>query len=77
MKNTTMVTYLKAMSFGSVSSIPFTAPARFFISLSVRVVEVRSVMVGWFMCNQCVSPDLYALRRYRIPNKVSKETMSP
>ncbi len=53
MKNTTMVTYLKAMSFGSVSPIPFTAPVHFFISLSVRVVEVRLVMVGWFMCNVC------------------------
>jgi len=39
------VTYLNAMSFGSVSSIPFTAPARFFISLHVKVVKVRLVEV--------------------------------
>ena len=48
---------LNAMSLGSVSLIPFIAPARFFISLPVKVVEVRSVMVGWFMrivCHQIV-----------------------
>ena len=48
-----MVTYLKAVSFGSVSLIPFTAPARFFISSPARVVEVRSVMVGWFVRIVC------------------------
>ena len=48
-----MVTYLNAMSFGSVSSIPFTAPVRFFISSPVKVVEVWSVMVGWFMRTVC------------------------
>jgi len=48
-----MVTYLKSMSLGSVSSISFTAPARFFISSPVKVVEVRSVMVGWFMRTVC------------------------
>ena len=53
-ENTTVVTYLKPMSFGSVSSIPFTVPARFFISSPVRVVEVRwLVMVGWFMRTVC------------------------
>ena len=52
-KYTNMVTYLKAVSFGSVSLIPFTAPARFFISSPARVVEVRSVMVGWFVRIVC------------------------
>jgi len=52
-ENTTMVTHLNAMSFESVSSIPFTAPARFLISLPVKVVEVRLVMVGWFMRTVC------------------------
>ena len=52
-ENTTMVTYLNTMSFGSVLSIPFTAPARFFISLPIKVVEVQSVMVGWFMRTVC------------------------
>ena len=66
-----MVTYLKAMSFGSVLSILFTAPARFFISLSVRVVEVRLVMVGWFMCTVCHQICMHQ-GDYRIPNKVSK-----
>jgi hypothetical protein len=46
-ENTNIVTNLKAMSFGSVSSIPFTAPARFVTSWRARVVEVRPVMVGW------------------------------
>ena len=66
-----MVTYLKAMSFGSVSSILFTAPACFFVSSSVRVVEVRSVMVGWFMCTVCHQICMHQ-GDYRIPNKVSK-----
>ena len=46
-----MVTNLKAMSFGSVSLIPFTAPVRFFDSLCAQVVEVRTVMVGW-LCSR-------------------------
>jgi len=52
-ENTTMVTYLTPMSFRSVSLIPFTAPACFFASSRTQVVEVRSVMVGWFMRSVC------------------------
>ena len=52
-ENTTMVTYLMPMSFGSASLIPFTAPACFFTSLRAQVVEVRLVMVGWFMRSVC------------------------
>ena len=52
-KYTNMVTNLNAMSFGSFSSIPFTTPVSIFISSSVQVVEVRSVMVGWFVRIVC------------------------
>ena len=68
-ENTTMVTYLKPMSFGLVLLIPFTAPAR---SSPVRVVEVRSVMVGWFMhtvCHQIVC--IKEITEYLTTNKVS------
>jgi hypothetical protein len=50
-ENTNMVTNLKAMSFRSDLSIPFTAPG-FFASSRARVVVVWSVMVGWL----CTTP---------------------
>ena len=52
-ENTTMVTYLKAVSFGLVSLFSFIMPARFFILLPVQVVEMRSVMVEWFLHTVC------------------------
>ena len=69
-ENTAMVTNLNAISFRSVSSIPFTAPARFFISSAIKVVEVRLVMGGWFMSTVCHQICTH-LGDYRIPNKVS------
>jgi len=49
-ENTTMVTYLKAMSFR------FTTPAHFFASLRTRVV----VGHGWMVMRLFASPDLNA-----------------
>ena len=53
-ENTTMVTYLKAMSFGSFSSIPSTTSARFFAS-SCRGAVGHGLMV----MRSFASPDLY------------------
>ena len=57
-----MVTNLKGMSFGSLSSSPFTAPACFFALLGIGVVGVHLAMVGCLSC-RFVSQDQYASKK--------------
>ena len=58
-----MVTNLKAVSFGSSGSRPFTPPNRLLISLGVPFGGVKSdIDMAWQLLSYDVPRDLYASR---------------